>query len=128
MEATVTELNPADSEEPQAQPEAPAQEPDLEGEGDGEQGDKLFDLQLEGDKELNSKVGGRKPDKATVKLRGGSIIVPQGQYEKGDTVNVLVSLRCAELHFVDKIDNSTGEIVETERRQVMKITNVEKVD
>lgn len=109
-----------------AQPPGDEPDPDLEGQGAEEQ-PKIFDLQLEGDRKLNNNIGGRKPDKATVKLRGGSIIVPEGQYEKGDTLNLVIGVRCTEVHGVDKMDNSTGEIVETERRQVFKVTAVEKV-
>lgn len=107
-------------------PETPAaDEADLEGEGADEQA--IPPLEIEAEGQLSLKVGGAKPTKATVKLRGGSIQIPKGQYEKGDVVNLLVKVRCTEIHHVDKMDNTTGEVTETERRQIMKITGVEKV-
>lgn len=104
----------------------PVDKADLEGDGDDEQGP-LFELELEGDAKLDTKVGGKKPEKATVKLRGGSIGIPKGQYEKGDTVTMLVKVRCAEVHFVDKEDGTTGEIIETERRHIFKVKHTERI-
>jgi hypothetical protein len=98
---------------------------DFPGEDEGEQGPPP--IAIEGDGQLNLQVGGAKPDKASVKLRGGSIDIPAGQLKKGDVVNLLVKVRVAEVHLVDKIDNSTGEITQTERRHVAKIMGVEKV-
>jgi hypothetical protein len=121
---------PEAPETPPETPEEPAQAPpegDFEGEGQEEQ-PRIFELELEGDrKALNGSMGGRKPDTASVKLRGGSAIVPEGQYDKGDVVNLLIKVRCTELHGIDKMDNSTGEIVSTERRHIFKVMGVEKV-
>lgn len=111
-----------DPPEPTPESEAGA----LEGEHPEEQA--RIAIQLPGDGQLSLQVGGNKPDKATVKLRGGSIEVPDGQYKKGDLVNLLIKVQCAEVHFVDKIDNSTGEIVGTERRQIFKVKGVERVE
>lgn len=113
-------------EQPPAEHEGEQPKADLEGEGEGEQA--LPAIILEGDGQLSLRVGGAKPDKATVKLRGGSIGIPQGQYEKGDTVNLMVKVKCAEVHFVDKTDGQTGEVTETERRHVFKISGVERID
>jgi hypothetical protein len=128
MEASVKETEEAAAsangvvEDPKP-PEEPAA--DLEGEDAQEQA--IPELEVEGDGQLSLKIGGRKPDSAEVKLRGGSIKVPKGQYEKGDVLNFLVKVRCTEIHAVDKIDNSTGEVVETVRRQIFKIQGVERV-
>jgi len=100
-------------------------EGEFPGEGEGEEGPPP--IIIEGDGQLNLQVGGRKPDKATVKLRGGSINIPAGQLKKGDVLNLLVKVQVAEVHLVDKIDNTTGEITEVERRHVAKIKGVEKV-
>lgn len=95
------------------------------GEGEEEQGPPP--IAIEGEGQLSLQVGGNKPDSATVKLRGGSIAIPAGQLKKGDVVNLLVKVQVAEVHLVDKIDNSTGEITATERRHIAKIKGVEKV-
>jgi hypothetical protein len=103
----------------------PVQEEPLEGETPEEQG--LPPIELEGEGQLSLEVGGNVPDKATVKLRGGSIAVPRGEYKKGDIVNLAVKAQVCEIHFVDKRDGQTGEITQTERRQVLKVVGVEKV-
>lgn len=120
--------------EPQADPPAgdpPADPPaaqhegePLEGEGDEEGPPPIA---FEGSGQLNLKVGGRKPDKGTVKMRGGSIELPKGQLEKGEIVDLYIRVQCAEVHVVDKIDNSTGEIVGTERRHIVKVKGVERL-
>lgn len=141
MEASVTEIQeapgavqPDEGQEPEPQaptPETPQEPPqgepaaDLEGQAADEQ--PAPELEVEGTGQLSLKVGGVKPEKATMKLRGGSIHVAQGQIEKGESINLLVKATCAEVHFVDKRDTATGEITGTERRQIMKITGVEKV-
>lgn len=106
--------------EPDKEPEG-----DLEGQGADEQA--APELAVEGSGQLSLKIGGSKPTTATIKLRGGSIHVDGGQIEKGESLNLVVSAVCSEVHLVDKRDNSTGEITVTERRQIMKITGVEKV-
>lgn len=98
---------------------------DFPGEDGIEQGPAPIAIQGEG--QLSLTVGGLKPDKASVKLRGGSIDLPAGQLKKGDVQNLLIKVRVTEVHLVDKMDNSTGEVVETERRHIAKIMGVEKV-
>lgn len=107
-------------------PETQPEEGKLEGEGAGEQQPES-EIILEGDGQLSLRVSGKKPDKATVKIRGGSIHVGKGQFDKGDTVDLLIKAQCAEVHLVDKRDGQTGEIIETERRQIFKISAVERV-
>lgn len=103
----------------------PVDEPDLEGQTADEQA--VPDLVIEASGQLGLKIGGRKPDEAVVKLRGGSIHLPEGQFEKGEYANILCKVRCAEVHLVDKIDRRTGDIVTTTRRHILKIEHVEKV-
>lgn len=74
--------------------------------------------------QLSLTVGGRGPDKATVKLRGGSINV-EGQFEKGDEVTLVVTARIAEVHFVDRIDEH-GVVTSTERRHFARMTGVRR--
>lgn len=97
------------------------------GEGEGEQA--VPALAIPGGGPLNLQVGGQKPDKSTVKLRGGSIeVAGGGQLKKGEVVNLLVKVRVDEVHFVDKHDNSTGDITQSERRHIAKMIGVEKVE
>lgn len=100
-------------------------EGDPPGEGNGEQA--VPAIVLPGEGKLSLSIGGEAPDKATVKLRGGSIPVPAGQMKKGEVLNLMVKVQIAEVHVVDKINNATGEITETERRHVAKIKAVEKI-
>lgn len=100
-------------------------EPDLEGAEAEEQA--RPELEIEASGQLSIKVGGEKPDTAQVRLQGGSIQLREGQFEKGEYVNLVVKARCAEVHFVDKIDKATGDVVEVIRRHKLKIEHVEKV-
>lgn len=97
------------------------------GEGEGEQAAPA--LAISAGDTLNLQVGGAKPDKSTVKLRGGSIeVAGGGQLKKGEVVNLLVKVRVDEVHFVDKHDNSTGDLTQAERRHIAKMIGVEKVE
>lgn len=127
MEASVKETEEAagDNNGVVDDPKPPEPDADLEGQEAEEQA--IPELEVEGEGQLSLKIGGRKPDSSEVKLRGGSIKVPKGQYEKGDVLNFLVKVRCTEIHAVDKMDNSTGDVVETVRRQIFKIQGVERV-
>jgi len=108
-------------------------EPDAEhegekpGEGEGEQAPPALAITPGG--ALNLQVGGAKPDKSTVKLRGGSIeIAGGGQLKKGEVRNILVKVRIDEVHFVDKHDNQTGDLTQAERRHIAKMIGVELVE
>lgn len=105
--------------------QAGEQNPDLEGSGPDEQAPPP--IEIDGSGQLSMKVGGEKPETAQVKLQGGSIHLREGQFDKGEYVNLAVKARCAEVHFIDKIDKSTGEVVDTIRRHKLKIEHVEKV-
>jgi hypothetical protein len=111
---------------PEGEGAAAEHEGEKPGEGKGEQA--APPLAIEGGGELNLQVGGQKPDKSTVKLRGGSIEVAGGsQLKKGEVVNLLVKVRVDEVTFVDKHDNSTGDITQVERRHIARMIGVEKV-
>lgn len=114
--------------QPPADPPAGQPEGDLEGAGEGEQAPAAMQLEIDGSrKQLTLKVGGKLPEQSQVKLRAGSIAVPRGEYEKGDEVDFALTVRCTEVHFVDKMDNQTGEIVDTIRRHIFKVSKIEKV-
>jgi hypothetical protein len=101
---------------------------DLPGEQDGEQGRTIEEVVVEGrGQQLTLDVGGLPPDCATVKLQGGSIGIPRGQYDKGDTLALLVKVRCDAVAVIDKRDPKTAEVTETERRHLFKVTSVERL-
>ena len=100
---------------------------DPPGEGEGEQAQTA--LAIPGVGQLNLQVGGAKPEVSTVKLRGGRIeIANSGQFRKGEIVNLLLKVRVDEVHFVDKHDNTTGDLTQSERRHIAKQIGVEKVE
>lgn len=110
------------------QPPADPPEGDFEGAGGDEQAPAPMQLEIDGSrKQLTLKVGGKLPEQSQVKLRAGSIAVPRGEYEKGDEVDFALTVRCTEVHFVDKMDNQTGEVVDTIRRHIFKVSKIEKV-
>lgn len=110
------------------QPPTEPQAGDMEGAGAGEQAPAPMQLEIDGSrKQLTLKVGGKLPEQSQVKLRAGSIAVPRGEYEKGDEVDFALTVRCTEVHFVDKMDNQTGEVVDTIRRHIFKVSKIEKV-
>lgn len=123
-EAAEAEANGGGAADPDPGPDA-EHEGDPPGTGAGEQAEPQ--VAIAGDGKLSLAVGGLAPDSAEVKLRGGSIEMPAGQLKKGEIVNLMVKVQVAEVHLVDKIDNSTGEITGTVRRHVAKIKGVEKV-
>jgi hypothetical protein len=107
---------------------------ELEGEGQGENGNgpdgkpAAPPLELEGaTKQLSLIAGGAAVEVSTAKMRSRKISVPQGEFEKGQLVSVLVKCRVDEVHFVDKHDGQTGELTETERRHILRPVALEKV-
>jgi hypothetical protein len=74
--------------------------------------------------QLSLLAGGDEPETAEVKLRGGSLPV-EGQYEKGEVVNLMIKVRIAEVHFVDVIDKY-GNVTSTVRRHVGKMQGVQR--
>jgi hypothetical protein len=102
---------------------------DHPGEAADEQAEIIPHVEVEGSgQQLTLDCGGVPVNAATVKLIGGSIRVPVGQYDKGEIVNLAVRVRCDEVHFVDKHDPKTGEVVEVERRHLLRPVWVERVN
>ena len=67
---------------------------------------------------ITATVGGAKPQTSAVALRGGKLPV-EGEYRKGDEIELYVRARIAEIHFVDRVDDY-GEVTGTERRHIAK--------
>lgn len=125
-EETATGDEPLNGQ-PDPQPD-PEPQGDFEGEGPGEDAPTQQSLEIEGSrKQLTLKIGGLVPEQSQVKLRAGSISVPRGEYEKGETIDFSVTVRCTEVHMVDKMDNATGEVVDTIRRHIFKVSKITKV-
>lgn len=98
---------PAESIEDRAKQEPPAQEP------------------IPGtDHQLTLIAGGETPDSAEVKFRGGSVPI-EGQFDKGEVVEVVIKIRIAEVHFVDKIDKFEN-VTSTVRRHQGKMVSVRR--
>lgn len=79
-----------------------------------------------GQQQLSLLAGGEEPSSASMKMRGGSIPV-EGEFEKGDSMTLLVVCRVAEVHFVDTVDEY-GTVITTERRHVAKVMSVRRLD
>lgn len=108
--------------------------PSAEGAEGGDEGQpeddtpKLPPIELEGaGEQLTLKITGAKPDLGTAKMQGGKIDIPKGEYQPGDVVEAVVRMRCTEVAVIDKMNNSTGEVVERERVHKFKVMGIEKI-
>lgn len=111
-------------EEPPADPEGD----ELEGEGQGEQPDSEPQLAIQGmGSKLTDKVGGAKPDVSEAKMGGASVAIPEGQFEKGEVLEVVCKVQCTKVEVVDKMNNTTGERTETVRRHHFRTLHVERL-
>jgi hypothetical protein len=70
-------------------------------------------------------VGGARPQSSVVALRGGKLPV-EGEFRKGDEIELYVRARVAEIHFVDTHDQY-GEVTGTERRHIAKPVAVRRL-
>lgn len=105
--------------------EEAGEEPDIEGEGEGEEGPPP--VQIEGmGQQLSLRIAGRKPDRATAKLVGGSIEIPEGEFQPGDIIDATCRLKCTEITIVDKSTEATGQVTERERRHKFRLLNIER--
>ena len=92
----------------EAAEDEPEQEPAIEG----------------GKRSLTLTAGGEEPDSSSFKMQGGKVAV-EGQFDKGDVIDLLVKVRVAEVDFVDKVDND-GYVVGTERRHLAKPLSIRR--
>lgn len=94
-----------------------------------EQDPALPPLRMVGEgKQLTLAIGGGKPTKSEVKLRGGSIEIDSGEFAKGEFVDVVARCRVRGVHIEDHFDRQTGEVTQTIRRHILVIENIERVD
>lgn len=64
-------------------------------------------------------AGGKKPTSASLTLQGGKIEWPD-ELKKGRKVRVTFTCRVGGVHFDDKVDSKTGQVVASERKQILK--------
>ncbi len=104
--------------------------PEGEGEGhvlpDGKQV-AVDDLIVDGSGQLGFDVGGKTPTSATLTLTGGKIEI-EGQFEKGEIVDLHIQARVNDVGFKDNEDSKTGQVVGCERRQKARIISVERTN
>jgi hypothetical protein len=74
--------------------------------------------------QLTLLAGGEAPSTSEFKLAGRSIEIP-GQFAKGSTSVLTIGVQWGAVEFVDKLDNETGQVVETIRRHKGKIVAYE---
>lgn len=76
--------------------------------------------------ELSLDAGGEAPLGSSVKLIGGSMAV-EGEFAKGDVVELLIRARVSHVEFADSIDN-TGAVTSCERRHKMRMMSVRRLE
>lgn len=84
------------------------------------------DLQIDGTGQLSMSVGGKRVTSSEVRLQGGAIKL-EGQFEKGERIALEVVVVVGEVHFVDKHDAATGQVVECIRRHKARVSSVSRV-
>lgn len=77
-------------------------------------------------KALSDVAGGNPPEVSAIRMTGGKLSL-SGEFDKGQTVELLVRVRVAEVHFVDKIDKH-GNVVGTDRVHIAKMSGVRRTD
>lgn len=78
--------------------------------------------------QLSLNVGGKRPTGASIRLTGGKIDIPSGEFKKGDEVVFMVRAAVTELAFVDILDPKTHQIVGCDRRHKARIRSVELLE
>jgi hypothetical protein len=113
--------------EPSQEPVEGAQDPGPE-DPEPEHADESQGPQLEAGGQLSLDVGGKKPTGGSLRLTGGKIDIPTGQFKKGQKVAVLVEASVDAIEFVDIKDPKTGQVVGCDRRHKARITSVALYD
>jgi hypothetical protein len=106
---------PAEKPGPNEGP-APAQEP--EGQGP----------YLDGPGQLSLNVGGKRPDGSSIRLAGGKIDMPRGEFKKGEEIVLMVRASVTGLAFIDKVDPKTHTVTGCDRRHTAQIRSVELLE
>jgi len=82
------------------------------------------ELVIGDDGQLSFSVGGKQPTGASIRIVGGKISIPGGQFKKGEDILLRMAVRVTEVAFVDELDRTTGQVVGCERRHKARVTNV----
>jgi hypothetical protein len=105
-----------------------APDEDLPGDNGAEgRTDEVVQLSIQGDNDLSSRVGGRKPDEATIRLQGGELQMGKTQFDKGQRVRLVVEGYIAEVHDKDIRDPKTSQVSSSKKKHILKIDHAEKV-
>lgn len=96
-------------------------------EGAEDRNEEVTQLSIEGDADLTSKVGGRRPDEAVIVLQGGEVKMGKTQFSKGQRVRIVSEGYIAEVHDKDIRDPKTGAIASTKKKHVLKVDKMERV-
>lgn len=129
-----SEGDPPTGEEPPSPPTPPADLPHGEGDNDPEpEASKPKDepLGIIGDRELGLKVGGRKPDSATLHLKGGKIELrgPKGsQFDRGDRFLTVSTLQITGDNDQDTIVKDSGEVSSTSKKQNATLCGITRLE
>jgi hypothetical protein len=110
-------------------PTPPAKLP--EGEGAGESEDEPERLAILGDRELGLKVGGRKPDSASLHLKGGRIELtgPKGsQFDRGDRFLTVTTLQVTGDNDQDTIEKISGDVRSTSKKQSATLCGIARLE
>lgn len=83
-------------------------------------------LELQGEGQLSLKIAGPVPNKATAKMVGGKIAIPEGEYQPGEVIEAVVRIQCTKVSVIDKMNN--GERTEREREHQFKLRQIERVN
>lgn len=70
--------------------------------------------------QLSFSVGGKKPTTSTFRLNGRSVTIP-GNLKKGEQVTLQIRVRIGGVHFDDKVDPSTDQVIDCTRKQIGRI-------
>lgn len=88
-------------------------------------------LGIIGDRELGLKVGGRKPDSATLHLKGGKIELrgPKGsQFNRGDRFLTVSTLQVTGDNDQDTIVKNSGEVTSTSKKQNATLCGISRLE
>jgi hypothetical protein len=115
---------PPDGDQPADTPpnEAEADLPD----GDDHGEEAVSELLIEGNKQLSLNVGGAKPTESVFKIQGGKLSV-EGQFSKGDIVQLAVTVRIGAVTVADKINSEHGNVESTTRAHIGRIEAARRV-
>lgn len=75
-------------------------------------------------KALSSEAGGEAPDGSVIVLQGGALPL-DGEFDKGEFVELLVRVRISAVSFVDKIDKH-GNVTAVDRKHTARLSSVRR--